>query len=849
MRISSRSTIVFLSLFAASTTAAFGTVLCVKPVPSGSGCWAAAYTDLQQALAAAGSGDEIWVATGTYKPTATDDRNISFALKNGVGVYGGFNGTETARAQANPAVNVTALSGNIGDPGASNDNSYHVVTAANAVTSTGVLDGFTIAGGQADGAPADNKDRGAGMWDDGGSPTLSRLSFTGNFALAEGGGLGIASGSPILLACVFQGNSVGFGGKGGGIYAGSGSSVTAQGCVFRSNSISAATMGAGGLETAGAPVTLVNCLFAQNSPNGLQVSAADGSVVDNCTFTANTGYGAAFLTSNGNALTNNIFWADTTGELSLVTGSVSASYCDIQGGGFVGSGNINADPLFLAPPTDLRPGPASPVVDAGNNASVPGGVILDLARLPRFFDDPDVPNTGAGLSPPYVDMGAFERIPIAVTSPSSLALCAGTSAVFTVTATGQPTLTYQWRKGGSNLANGGSISGVTTSTLTINPTVTGDAGSYDVVVTDGFGQILMSPAASLTVNARPTAVASGTASLCVGDSTPLSGSGGVSCSWTPSTGLSDASSCAPMAAPTTTTVYTLTVMGPNGCPSTNAPTVAVTASPKPVLPVIAAPASLPVGGSGASASVTYHVGSAYAWTLSGGTILAGQTTHQIGFDAGPPGTTMQCTVIETNNGCSSPPASKKIQVDFLDVPPANGFHNFINTIARNGITAGCTPGYYCPTAPVTRAQMAVFLLTSRFGSGHVPPTPTGIFGDVSISDPFAPWIEELYTVGITGGCSKSPLLYCPTQPVTRAEMAVFLLVAKNPPGYVPPACSGIFADVPCKPTKAFAVDWIERLYLDGITGGCNPSLLQYCPAQASTRGQMAVFLVTTFGLQ
>ncbi len=849
MRLSPRSTIVFLGLFAASTTAAFGTVRCVKPVPSGSGCWTTAYTDLQPALAAAGSGDEIWVATGTYKPTATTDRTISFALKNGVGIYGGFNGTETARSQAKPALNVTTLSGNIGDPAASNDNSYHVVTAANTVTSTGVLDGFTITGGQADGAPANSNDRGAGMWDNGGSPTLSRLSFSGNFASSEGGGLRVTSGSPILLNCVFQGNSVGFGGKGGGLYAGSASSVTAQNCVFRSNSISSASTGGGGIETAGAPVTLVNCLFAQNSPNGLQVSAVDGSVVDNCTFTANTGYGAAFLTSNSNALTNDIFWADATGELFLVTGSVSASYCDIQGGGFAGTGNINADPLFLAPPTDLRPGPASPVVDAGNNAAVPGGVILDLASLPRFFDDPDVLDTGAGLSPPYVDMGAYERIPITVTSPSALVLCAGASAVFTATATGQPTLTYQWRKGGSNLTNGGSISGATTPTLTINPTATGDTGNYDIVVTDGFGQTITSAAASLTVNARPTAAASGTAALCVGNSTPLSGSGGVSCSWAPATGLTDASSCAPMAAPTTTTVYTLTVMGPNGCPSTNSPTVTVTANPKPALPVISAPASLPVGGSGASASVTSHAGSTYAWTLTGGTITAGQTTHQIGFDAGAPGTTMQCSVVETNNGCSSPLASKKIQVDFLDVPPSDGFHNFINTLARNGVTSGCTGGNYCPNSAVTRAQMAVFLLTSKFGSSHVPPAPAGIFQDVPVSDPFARWIEELYSLGVTSGCSTSPLLYCPTKVVTRAEMAVFLLVAKNGAGYAPPACSGIFTDVACTPSKAFAVDWIEQLYLDGITGGCKPSPLQYCPTQSNTRGQMAVFLVTAFGLQ
>ncbi|HEY3171517.1 MAG TPA: hypothetical protein VGK86_02980 [Thermoanaerobaculia bacterium] len=106
--------------------------------------WANAYTSLQSALAAAVSGDEIWVAAGTYKPTATADRTISLALKNGVGVYGGFAGTETMRSQRNPAVNITILSGDIGTVGVTTDNSYHVVTSDSTVTSTGILDGFTV---------------------------------------------------------------------------------------------------------------------------------------------------------------------------------------------------------------------------------------------------------------------------------------------------------------------------------------------------------------------------------------------------------------------------------------------------------------------------------------------------------------------------------------------------------------------------------------------------------------------------------------------------------------------------------------------------------------------------------
>ena len=66
--------------------------------------------------------------------------------------------------------------------------------------------------------------------------------------------------------------------------------------------------------------------------------------------------------------------------------------------------------------------------------------------------------------------------------------------------------------------------------------------------------------------------------------------------------------------------------------------------------------------------------------------------------------------------------------------------------------------------------MAVFLLKSKLGAAHVPPGCAGIFGDVPCPSLFADWVEELYALGVTGGCNTSPLLYCPSQPVTRAQM-------------------------------------------------------------------------------
>jgi hypothetical protein len=140
--------------------------------------------------------------------------------------------------------------------------------------------------------------------------------------------------------------------------------------------------------------------------------------------------------------------------------------------------------------------------------------------------------------------------------------------------------------------------------------------------------------------------------------------------------------------------------------------------------------------------------------------------------------------------------------------------------------------------------MAVFLLKAQHGSSYVPPACTGIFGDVPCPSQYADWIEQLANEGITGGCGGGD--YCPGNPVTRAQMAVFLLKAEHGSSYAPPSCTGIFGDVAC---PSLFANWIEQLYAEGVTGGCQTSPLLYCPGNSVTRGQMAVFLVKTFGLQ
>jgi len=138
--------------------------------------------------------------------------------------------------------------------------------------------------------------------------------------------------------------------------------------------------------------------------------------------------------------------------------------------------------------------------------------------------------------------------------------------------------------------------------------------------------------------------------------------------------------------------------------------------------------------------------------------------------------------------------------------------------------------------------MAVFLLKAKFGICYVPPPCTGVFADVPCPSTFAPWIEALAAQGITGGCGGSN--FCPTSPVRRDQMAVFLLKTEHGSTYVPPDCTGVFGDVTCPSTFA---NWVERLAAENVTGGCGAG--NYCPLNPNTRGQMAVFITKTFILQ
>jgi hypothetical protein len=115
---------------------------------------------------------------------------------------------------------------------------------------------------------------------------------------------------------------------------------------------------------------------------------------------------------------------------------------------------------------------------------------------------------------------------------------------------------------------------------------------------------------------------------------------------------------------------------------------------------------------------------------------------------------------------------------FSDVSAGTSFAGFIEQLKVDGITDGCaagSPPAFCPTSTVSRAAMAKFLLKAKCGAAYTPATPASSpFVDVPVGDPFLPWINKVYTLGITSGCVASPLQFCPLSPVTREQMAIFI---------------------------------------------------------------------------
>jgi uncharacterized repeat protein (TIGR01451 family) len=359
--------------------------------------WEDALVTLQDALQVT-EACEIWVKAGVYYPDqggsqADNDRSTTFTLKNGVALYGGFGGTETARDERDWTANVTVLSGDIDqndltDPNdvvtntahITGTNAYHVVTDSGS-DSSATLDGFFITGGLANQFTSEDgflNYYGAGMYNKG-NALLTNLTLSGNLAVGDGGGLYNVA-SPTLENVAFTHNAAEYG---GGIFNLGNPSLLHV--TFTGNH--AGTRG-GGMYNNGNP-TLTNITFSGN------LADMDG--------------GGMFNGAGNPTLTNVILWGNNApnGAGIYGSGTLQVSYSDIQGCGGSGNwnsacgvdggGNIESDPLFVdALNGDLRLQDSSPVINAGDNDALPPGILTDLDGNPRFVRV-------------FVDMGAYEN--------------------------------------------------------------------------------------------------------------------------------------------------------------------------------------------------------------------------------------------------------------------------------------------------------------------------------------------------------------------------------------------------------------------------------------------------------
>ncbi|WP_291854598.1 T9SS type A sorting domain-containing protein, partial [Marinilabilia sp.] len=305
-------------------------------VPDGTGdgsSWTSA-TNLQNALDVSVAGDSIWVAAGTYKPTDTDDRNISFEIKENVKLFGGFAGTETTFAERNLVENQTILSGDIGEEGVDTDNSYHVLqmigSQAAPITLKTVVDGLVIEKGYADEQYMD----GGGLLLEWASPIVRNVWLRDNYALDDGGA----------------------------VYGDNESHAQYGNVIFTKNE----SGNDGGAVYSLGIMKFYNCLWYGN------ISGAYGGAV----------YSDNAIVNNSIALGNVAEWSynDFTYMVDVTN--------SIYSGGYSGDGNISQNPDFVDPSNnDFRLKEGSPAINAVSTENLPDWLVTDYYGNFRVEED------------------------------------------------------------------------------------------------------------------------------------------------------------------------------------------------------------------------------------------------------------------------------------------------------------------------------------------------------------------------------------------------------------------------------------------------------------------------------
>ncbi|WP_299159012.1 choice-of-anchor Q domain-containing protein [uncultured Tenacibaculum sp.] len=393
--------------------------------------WTNAYTNLQTALTNVTANSDIWIADGTYKRHTTD-RFLSFIVNTtNIGIYGGFNGTETTISQRDFRTNKTILSGDLqgNDTGVvdynlaeKNDNTTHILRV---ISDDLILDGITISGGYASlTSPAIESDGAAILKADAvNNLTIKNCNIKDNISFERGNVLAVFNGNGKLTIenTVFDNNLAMYG---SGIYSfnANSTSITANitNCLF-SNNISKDRGGIQGfagsamwLRAYGTNstynVNIANSTFAKNQ----DITARTGLVLATVGLSQRNGHGVMTAT-----VSNSVLYGNTMNDPNLVPTSIgwvnSNRPSDIsvinsitQGGSLLATSVTNviySDPLFTdAVNNDFTLQSGSPAVDAGDNAKIPSGITTDLQGNQRIF------NT-------TVDMGAYEygTLPIVTT--------------------------------------------------------------------------------------------------------------------------------------------------------------------------------------------------------------------------------------------------------------------------------------------------------------------------------------------------------------------------------------------------------------------------------------------------
>lgn len=336
--------------------------------------WATAYRGIQNALNAAIANPaitEIWVADGTYKPTkrtdAADPRSVTFDMKNGLAIYGGFAGNETALAQRNPAVNITILSGELGVIGDNTDNAYHVVNSEGD-NATAIIDGFQIRDG---------------------------FAYFGPSGSTYGGGLRLFNTAAQVRNCDVRNCAASDYGSAAACLASS--NVTFTDCTFQLNT----SQSGPAVEVQLSAATFVGCTFTSNSPNGAcrVYGNATGTFTD-CVFQANSGSngsGVSMVTTESTATFADCQFLANSGSPALsLQGTFAITGCLFQGntGGVISYGNTIASPT-------LRDSTFLGNASATGAACITGGDDLLVARNCVFKDNTNA-NGGGSAANAYV---------------------------------------------------------------------------------------------------------------------------------------------------------------------------------------------------------------------------------------------------------------------------------------------------------------------------------------------------------------------------------------------------------------------------------------------------------------